>query len=44
MIGGMFLVAGQILKIPVRYGGDWDRDGGTKDQSLMDWGHIELVS
>lgn len=43
MLGGMFLAAGAILKKPVRYGGDWDGDGSTRDQSLMDWGHIEVA-
>jgi peptidoglycan L-alanyl-D-glutamate endopeptidase CwlK len=43
MLGGIFLSAGSILRIPVRYGGDWNRNGSTQDQILMDWGHIELI-
>jgi peptidoglycan L-alanyl-D-glutamate endopeptidase CwlK len=27
----------------LRWGGDWDRDGSTRDQTFMDWGHLELV-
>ena len=29
--------------VTIRYGGDWDTDGSTKDQSLMDWGHVEIL-
>lgn len=31
-------------KLTTRWGGDWDRDGSTRDQSFMDLGHIELVT
>jgi len=27
----------------LRWGGDWDRDGSTRNQTFMDWGHLELV-
>ena len=27
----------------LRWGADWDRDGSTRDQTFMDWGHLELV-
>ena len=27
----------------LRWGGDWDRDGGSRDQSFMDIGHLELL-
>ncbi len=30
--------------IEIRWGNDWDRDGGSRDQSFMDGGHIELVT
>lgn len=26
-----------------RWGGDWDRDGSSRDQTFMDLGHIELI-
>jgi len=41
VLGGMMIAAGAQLGIPVVYGGDWDMDGTTTDQSLMDWGHIQ---
>jgi len=44
IVAGVLIAAANELGIPVRYGGDWDGDGSTKDQTLMDWGHIELVT
>lgn len=41
VLGGMMIAAGEQLGIPVVYGGDWDMDGLTTDQSLMDWGHFQ---
>lgn len=41
VIGGLLLAASQQLGYNMRYGGDWDMDGLTTDQNLMDWGHIE---
>ena len=43
VIGGMFIAAGAELGTPIIYGGDWDMDGLTTDQTLMDWGHVELA-
>ena len=43
VIGGMFIAAGADLGTPIIYGGDWDMDGLTTDQRLMDWGHVQLV-
>lgn len=31
------------LKIPLRWGGDWDMDGDWKDERFLDWGHFELT-
>lgn len=42
-IAGCFLSAAQDFGCTLRWGGDWDSDGSTKDQTLMDWGHVELV-
>ncbi len=42
VLGGIFISAGASLGISIRYGGDWDMDGLTTDQKLMDWGHIEV--
>jgi peptidoglycan L-alanyl-D-glutamate endopeptidase CwlK len=32
----------EAAKYRLRWGGDWDMDGSTTDQSFMDWGHMEL--
>jgi len=29
-------------KLTTRWGGDWDRDGSSRDQSFMDIGHLEI--
>ena len=44
VLGGMFIAAGAVLDTPVIYGGDWDMDGTTTDQILMDWGHVEVAN
>ena len=41
-IAGCFLSAANEMRVSLRWGGDWDSDGSTKDQTLMDWGHVEL--
>lgn len=43
IVAGCFFAAAVFHGVKIRYGGDWDSDGSTKDQKLMDWGHIELV-
>ena len=43
VIGGLLLAASKQLGYNIRYGGDWDMDGLTTDQLLMDWGHIERI-
>ena len=45
LVAGVFLAAAALRPQPVelRWGGDWDSDGKTTDQTLMDWGHIELL-
>lgn len=42
-IAGVFFAVAGGLEIPLRWGGDWNMDGRTTDQTLMDWGHIELL-
>lgn len=42
-IAGCFHAAAAEVSGTIRWGGDWDSDGSTKDQKLMDWGHVELV-
>lgn len=48
VVAGCFFAAGYDLDIRVqgralRWGGDWDGDGSTKDQTLLDWGHMEII-
>jgi len=43
VLAGVFFAEAKRLNIELRYGGDWDRDGLTTDQTFMDWGHMELV-
>lgn len=40
---GFVLGVASQLKIPVRWGGDWDRDHDLHDQSLNDLVHFELL-
>ena len=49
LAGLMFAAHAEMSKtmaIPekLRWGGDWDRDGESNDQSFMDIGHFELVN
>lgn len=43
VIAGCIMAAAKELGYKVRWGGDWDSDGKTTDQTLMDYGHIEMV-
>ena len=43
VVAGCFMAAAAGLGYTLRWGGDWDSDGTTTDQKLMDWGHIEIV-
>jgi peptidoglycan L-alanyl-D-glutamate endopeptidase CwlK len=43
VIAGIFIAEGTRMGYRIRWGGDWDSDGMTTDQSLMDWGHIEIM-
>lgn len=44
IIAGCFFSAAYDRGATIRYGMDWDSDGSTKDQNLMDGGHIELMT
>ncbi len=44
VIGGLLLATSKQLDYNMRYGGDWDMDGLTTDQKLMDWGHLERMT
>ena len=43
VIAGCFFAAANTLGYRIRWGGDWDSDGSTKDQTLMDYGHVEII-
>lgn len=43
MLAGVFFAAADHVGARLRWGGDWDLDGLTTDQTFMDWGHVELV-
>ena len=42
VVAGVFFSAAIELGVKLRWGGDWDMDGLTTDQSFMDWGHLEI--
>ncbi len=42
-IAGIFISEANRLGYKLRWGGDWDADGNTKEHKLQDWGHVELV-
>lgn len=43
VIAGCFFAAAAELGVLLRWGGDWDADGNTKEHKLQDWGHMEEV-
>lgn len=43
VFAGVVLKHAAQLNIPIRWGGDWDRDGDTTDQTFNDLVHFELV-
>lgn len=42
-VGRAFLNAADEHDTPLRWGGDWDRDGEWKDETFFDGGHVELL-
>lgn len=42
VLAGRLLQIADVLEIPLRWGGDWDGDGQTRDQSFHDLGHFEV--
>lgn len=42
-LAGIINAAASEESISIRWGGDWDNDGSSADQSLMDLGHVELT-
>lgn len=43
MMASVILVAAKLEGVRIRFGGDWDGDGLTEDQSFHDIGHVELT-
>ena len=43
VMAGAILHVASKLGIKLRWGGDWDKDGLTRDQTFQDIGHIERV-
>ena len=41
-MGGMIRGIAKQLNVPVRWGGDWDGDGETKDNKFDDLVHFEI--
>jgi peptidoglycan L-alanyl-D-glutamate endopeptidase CwlK len=42
LLAGMVLATGFRLGIPLRWGGDWNSDGDTRDENFRDYGHFEI--
>ena len=42
VIAGVWFSAAKEQGAVLRWGGDWDMDGSTEDQTFMDWGHMEI--
>jgi peptidoglycan L-alanyl-D-glutamate endopeptidase CwlK len=42
VVAGVWFAAAEELGATLRWGGDWDMDGSTEDQTFMDWGHMEI--
>ena len=43
VIAGCLFSAAEELDATLRWGGDWDGDGNTREHKLQDWGHMEIV-
>lgn len=43
VLAGVILACAHILKIEIRWGGDWDSDGDLTEERFKDLGHFELV-
>lgn len=44
LMAGYGLMLAIKMNIPIRWGGDWDRDTQVKDQKFNDLGHFELYT
>ena len=43
-VAGIIQAAASKLRIKITWGGDFDRDGSTEDQTLADVGHIQRTN
>lgn len=43
VMAGIIMSAAAELGITIRWGGDWDMDGSSRDQTFMDIGHVEIL-
>ena len=43
VLAGVILACAHILGVKIRWGGDWDSDGSTRDEKFRDYGHFELI-
>ena len=43
LFGGYVKGVADMLRIPIRWGGDWDGDTDTQDQTFHDLPHFELT-
>lgn len=41
-LAGVVMTQAQLLQVPLRWGGDWDRDTDIFDNRFNDLGHFEL--
>jgi hypothetical protein len=41
LVAGIILAASAIETVAITWGGDFDRDGSTEDQTLADLGHVQ---
>ena len=44
LLAGYGLMLAHEMGIPIRWGGDWDRDTQVKDQTFHDLGHFEVYT
>lgn len=42
LVAGAFKVCADQLGIKIRWGVDWNRNWDPRDETFLDWGHIEL--
>jgi peptidoglycan L-alanyl-D-glutamate endopeptidase CwlK len=43
LMAGIMLGVAHMLGIKLRWGGDWNQDGDTRDEHFRDYGHLELA-